>query len=591
MRMWHDELVRRRADAMHVDPIRSHQKAADGTVREYRSHLLRHSFRDEQGRPRKETLANLTALPDAALEAVRTVLRGEAVVSADDAFTVERSVSHGDAAAACGMAGELGLRELLGPACRERDIAYALIVSRAVRPESKLSTVTWWGSGDTTIGADLGVAGASTDEVYAAMDWLEGRQREIEKKLAARHLAPGGIAMFDLSSSWVEGSCCDLAAFGHSRDGKRGRKQIEYGLLTCPRGRPVAVEVFTGNTSDPVSFKTAITRVRDDFGIKNLIMVGDRGMITGTRIADLRKLPGMDWITSLRAPAIAALARDGGPLQMSLFDTQNLAEITHPDYPGERLICCHNPFLAAERARKRRALLQATEAELAKIAASVQAGRLRDPDKIGVRTGKVINKKKVGKHFITDIGEGRFTFRRDEEKIAAEAAFDGIYVIRTSVSHETLGSAATVAAYKNLKHVERDFRITKVDDLDLRPIYHYLGDRVRAHVLICMLACYLTWHMREALAELTFTDQDIPQPDDPVTPAQRSYPAKAKDAGKQTPGGLPVYRYKDLLGHLSTLSRQVINFSGQRIEKLPNPTPVQARAFELLGTPVPLTLR
>src|ERR1039457_4849763 len=263
----HSGLVRRRADAMHVDAIRSHQKAADGSVREYQSYLLRHSFRDAQGRPRKETLANLTALPEAAVDAVRRGLRGVTVVSADEAFTVRRSVSHGDAAAACVMAGQLGLRELLGPACRERDIAYALIVSRAVRPESKLSTVTWWASGDTTIGADLGVAGASTDEVYAAMDWLEGRQREIEKKLAARHLTAGGIAMFDLSSSWVEGSHCELAAFGHSRDGKRGRRQIEYGLLTDPEGRPVAVEVFAGNTSDPVSFKTAVSRVRDDFGI------------------------------------------------------------------------------------------------------------------------------------------------------------------------------------------------------------------------------------------------------------------------------------------------------------------------------------
>src|ERR1035437_2155134 len=287
---------------MHVDTIRSHQKAADGTVREYRSHLLRHSFRDEQGRPRKETLANLTALPDAAVEAIRKVLRGETVVSADDTFTVERSVSHGNAAAACVMAVQLGLRDLLGPACREGDIAYALIVSRAIRPESKLSTVAWWGSGDTTIGADLGVAGATTDEAYAAMDWLEGRQRQIEKRLAARHLEPGGIAMFDLSSSWVEGSHCELAAFGHSRDGKRGRQQIEYGLLTDPEGRPVAVEVFAGNTSDPVSFKTAVSRVRDDFGITSMIMVGDRGMITGTRIDDLRELPGMDWITSLRAP-------------------------------------------------------------------------------------------------------------------------------------------------------------------------------------------------------------------------------------------------------------------------------------------------
>ncbi len=443
---------------MHVDTICSHQKTADGTVREYRSHLLRHSFRDEQGRPRKETLANLTALPDAALEAVRKVLRGQALVPADEAFAVERSVSHGDAAAACVMAGQLGLRDLLGPPCAERDVAYALIVSRAVRPGSKLSTVTWWGAGDTTIGADLGVAGATTDEVYAAMDWLEGRQRQIEKKLAARHLTSGGIAMFDLSSSWVEGSCCELAAFGHSRDGKRGRKQIGYGLLTDPGGRPVAVEVFAGNTSDPVSFKTAISRVRDDFGIKNLIMVGDRGMITGTRIDDLRKLEGMDWITSLRAPAVAALAA-GGPLQMSLFDVHDFAEIEHPGYPGERLICCWNPVLAAERARKREALLTATETDLDKIVASAAAGRLKDPDKIGVRVGKDIGKHKMAKHFITQITGTSFTYRRDTAKIAAEEALDGIYVIRTSVTSGILDAAGTITAYKNLKYVEHARRL------------------------------------------------------------------------------------------------------------------------------------
>ena len=576
---------------MHLDTIRSHQKAADGTVREYRSHLLRHSFRDEQGRPRKETLANLTALPDAALEAVRKVLRGETLVSADEAFEVERSVPHGNVAAAHVMASRLGMRALLGPPCRERDIAYALILSRAVRPRPKLSTVRWWEDGGSTLGADLGVADASTDEVYQAMDWLASRQREIEKKLATRHLPPGGIAMFDLSSSWVEGSHCELAAFGHSRDGKRGRRQVEYGLLTDPQGRPVAVEVFAGNTSDPVSFKTAITRVRDDFGIQNLIMVGDRGMITGTRIGDLRKLEGMDWVTALKAPAIAKLARDDGPLQMSLFDTHSLAEITHPDYPGERLVCCHNPVLAADRARTREELLAATENDLATIRKAADAGRLKDPDKIGIRAGKVINKRKVAKHFILDIGPGRFAWRRDEEKIAAEAALDGIYVIRTSVNAETLGSAGVVTAYKNLKHVERDFRITKADDLDLRPIYHYLAGRVRGHVLICMLACYLTWHLRQALAELTFTDQHIPAPADPVAPAQRSARAKAKDASKHTPGGLPAYRYRDLLEHLSTLDRQTINFAGQRIGKLTSPTPVQRRAFELLGAPVPLTLQ
>jgi hypothetical protein len=576
---------------MHVDTIRSHQKAADGTVREYRSHLLRHSFRDERGRPRKETLANLTALPDAALEAVRKVLRGEAVVSADEAFEVERSVPHGNAAAAHMMASTLGLRGLMGPPCRERDIAYALILSRAVRPESKLSTATWWESGDTTLGADLGVAGASTDEVYAAMDWLEGRQRGIEKQLAGRHLSEGGIAMSGLSSSWVEGSQCELAAFGHSRDGKRGRRQIEYGLLTDPHGRPVAVEVFAGNTSGPISFKTAITRVRGDFGISSLIMAGDRGMITGTRIADLRELPGMDWITSLRAPAVAALARDDGPLQMSLSGAQDLAEIEHPDYPGERLVCCHNPVLAAERARKREALLAATETDLEKITAAAAAGRCKGAGAIGERAGKVIGKHKVAKHFITEITSTSFTYRRDTEQIAAEAALDGIYVIRTSVTEDLLSPAGLITAYKNLKYVERDFRITKADDLDLRPIYHYLEQRVRGHVLICMLACYLTWHLRAALAELTFTDQDIPVPASPVAPAQRSQDAKNKDAAKRNGDKLPVRKYGDLLSHLSTLDRQTITFSGQRIEKLTNPTPVQRRAFELLGAPVPLTLQ
>jgi hypothetical protein len=576
---------------MHVDQAGRHYTTAGGERRAYPTYLLRRSFRDEHGRPRKETLANLTGLPEESIAALRATLKGRTLVDAEAAFEVRRSVPHGDAAAAHVMAGKLGLRELLGPACRERDIAYALIVSRVVRPRPKLSTARWWEDGDTTLGIDLGVAGASTDEIYAAMDWLTSRQREIEKKLAARHLCPGGIAMFDLSSSWVEGSQCELAAFGHSRDGRRGRKQIEYGLLTDPEGRPVAVEVFPGNTADPESFKTAITRVRRDFGIERLIMVGDRGMITGTRISDLRKLEGMDWITALKAPAIAALARDDGPLQMSLFDVHNFAEITHPDYPGERLICCHNPVLEAERARKREDLLTATETDLAKIRASVAAGRLKDPDKIGIRIGKVIGKHKVGKHLITEVTGTTFTWRRDQQKIAAEAALDGIYVIRTSVTADILDAAATVAAYKDLKHVERDFRITKADDLDLRPIYHYLAKRVRSHVLICMLACYLTWHLRAALAELTFTDQHIPAPADPVAPARRSTQARAKDAAKHTPGGLPAYRYRDLLSHLSTLDRQTISFAGQKIEKLTTPTPVQARAFELLGTAVPLALK
>jgi hypothetical protein len=576
---------------MHVDQAGRHYTTVGGEERAYPTYLLRRSYRDEQGRPRKETLANLTGLPEEAIAALRATLRGRTLVDAEDGFEVARSVPHGDVAAAHVMASTLGLRSLLGPAGRPRDVAYALIISRAVRPESKLSTAGWWAAGDTTLGADLGVAGATTDEVYAAMDWLTARQRQIEKKLAARHLQPGGIAMFDLSSSWVEGSHCELAEFGYSRDGRRGRRQVEYGLLTDRQGRPVAVEVFPGATGDPDSFKTAIVRVRGDFGIKTMIMAGDRGMITGTRIDDLRKLEGMEWITALKAPAIARLAADDGPLQMSLFDTQNFAEITHRDYPGERLICCHNPVLAAERARKRADLLAATGADLATIRKSVMAGRLTDPDKIGIRVGKVIGKHKVAKHFITDIGPGRFSYRQDEKKIAAEAALDGIYVIRTSVDGGILDAAGAVTAYKDLKYVERDFRITKADDLDLRPIHHYLADRVRGHVLICMLACYLTWHLRAALAELTFTDQHIPEPADPVAPARRSAQARAKDATKHNSHRLPVRSYQDLLGHLATLDRQTISFAGQKIEKLTTPTPVQARAFELLGAPVPLALK
>src|ERR1039457_2387003 len=453
----------RSSGAMHVARIPSRYVSKSGEERRYESVLLRRTFRQE-GKVRHETLANLSRLPGQVIALVDAALKGATLVDAQDAFETERSVPHGNAAAAHGIA----------------------------------------------------------------------------KQLAARRLRAGGIAMFDLSSSRVEGKCCELAAFGHSRDGRRGRKQIEYGLLTCPQGRPVAVEVFAGNISDPISFKTAITRVRDDFGIGNLVMVGDRGMITNTRIADLRELPGMDWVTALRAPAIAALARDDGPLQMSLFDTQNFAEISHPDYPGERLICCRNPFLAADRARKRQALLAATEKDLEKIRASVSAGRLKGADKIGERVGKVIGKHKVGKHFLREISGTSFAYRRDEEKIPAEAASDGIYVIRTSVNEEILDSVGVITSCKNLKYAGRDFRITKADDLDLRPIYHYLDERVRGHVLICMPAAYLTWHLRQALAELTFTDQHIPAPGDPVAPARRSQDAKNKDAAKRNGDKLPV---------------------------------------------------
>jgi transposase len=575
---------------MHIDDASRQYVNGSGERHTTTCYLLRRSYRDENGKPRKETLANLSDLPEDAISALRLALKGARLADAESAFDIERSVPHGDVAAAHIMASRLGLRSLLGPPSRYRDIAYALILSRAVRPASKLPAVRWWSAGDTTLASDLGIADAGTDDVYAAMDWLLAQKGAIEKKLARRHLRAGGIAMYDLSSSWVEGTCCELAAFGYSRDGKRGRMQIEYGLLTDPDGRPVGIDVFKGNTGDPDAFKSLTGRVRKQFGLKELVFVGDRGMITKTRIAELRGLQGAGWVTALRATDIAALAADDGPLQLSLFDEQNFAEITHPDYPDERLVCCRNPQLAVSRAVKRERLLAATEADLEKIRASVTAGRIKDPDKIGVRAGKVIGKHKVGKHFTWEITDGGFCFRRDETKIAAEAAFDGIYVIRSTITADTADAPAVVKVYKNLKHVERDFRTIKIDDLDVRPIRHYLAGRVGAHLLIAMLAAYLTWHLREAFAPLTFTDENIPDPADPVIPAARSLQATIKDAVKQTPNGLPLYRYRDLLEHLATLDRQIINFSGQRIEKLTLPTPVQARAFGLLGSPVPVRI-
>jgi hypothetical protein len=571
---------------MHVETSRSHQVLKDGTERVCQRHLLRRSYR-EGGKVGKETLANLSHLPDEAIEAVRLVLAGRIVIDADAGVEVARSLQHGQVAAVAAMARSLGLPALLGPRCRERDLAYALIVSRVARPASKLSTTGWWG--DTTLGGDLGAAGASTDEVYAAMDWLLARQDDIESQLARRHLAAGGMALVDLSSSWVEGRCCELAASGHSRGGKRGKQQIEYGLLTARDGCPVAVRVFAGSTGDPTTFTEAVTVVREKFGITEAVMVGDRGMITSARIKALKEIPGMAWLTCLRAPAVKKLAEDGGPLQMSLFDTQDLAEISSPDYPGERLIACHNPALEAERAAHRERLLSATEAELAKIQTMVEAGRLKDAATIGVRVGKVINKRKVAKHFTTHIGEASFTWARGQAGIAAEAAFDGICVIRTPVPAAELDAPAAVAAYKDLAHVEQDFRTSK-DDPDLRPIWHRLEDRVRAHVLICMLACHLAWHLRKAWAPLTCTDEHPPQRANPAAPARRSAPAGTKASQHLTASGEPARSFRDLLGHLATLTRDTITIGGHEIEKITTPTPAQRQAFDLLGAPIPITV-
>jgi Transposase DDE domain len=584
---------------MHVARISSGHVDKSGQRRVYRSVYLRRSFRDG-GKVKHEQLANLSMLPAEAIDAIEATLKGKRLVPVQEVFTITRSLPHGHVAAVTAMAHQLSLPALLGPSCRQRDLVLALIVSRVLRPGSKLSTLTWWG--DTTLGTDLGVAGASTDEVYAAMDWLFDRQEGIEKQLAARHLGaeanPGRMALFDLTSSWVTGRCCELAARGYSRDGKKGCEQIEYGILTDPAGRPVAVRVFKGNTADPVAFTEIVGEIPAKFDIEDLVLVGDRGMITTARIAAVRKLndnpdtaTDFGWITALRAPQIATLAADDGPLQMSLFDTQDMAEIHHPDYPGERLIACRNPALAAERTRKRHDLLAATEKLLAPIIARVTAGRLAGADKIGVAVGKEINKHKMAKHFHYTITDTSLTVQRRHDQINAEAARDGIYVLRTTVPADQLDAAGVVIGYKNLAHIERDFRTIKVDDLDLRPIHHRLDERVKAHVLICMLACYLVWHLRKAWAPMTFTDEHPPQRDNPVAPAQRSAAADAKATTKRNPAGNPLRSFRGLLDHLATLTRNQIRYHHTHIEipMLADPTPDQRRAFQLLNTPIPLT--
>jgi len=567
--------------------------------KDYSSAYLRRTYRDG-GKVKNETVANLSALPGHVIDLIDAGLKGQQLIPAAGAVTITRSVPHGHAAHA--MAAKLGLPALLGPAGRHRDLALALIISRVVAPASKLSTLTWWA--DATLGADLGVADASIDDIYAAMDWLEHRQDAIEAGLARRHLAPepnpARMALFDLSSSWLEGRHCPLAALGYSRDGKKGKLQIEYGLLTDPEGRPVAVRVFSGNTGDPAAFTAIVDVVRKKFGLAQMVMAGDRGMITSGRIQAMNQAEDgtqrpdtYEWITALRVPAIKKLMADDGPLQLSLFDQQDLAEITSEDFPGERLIACRNPVLAADRARTREELLAATEKLLAPVIARVQAGRLQGAGKIGVEVGKVITRYKTGKHFAVTITDTTLTVERRQDRIDAETALDGFYVLRTPVPADKLDAAAVVTAYKNLKYVERDFRHIKSDDLDLRPVFCRLEERVRAHVLICMLACYLTWHLRRAWAPLTYTGQDPPQQDNPVTPARRSATAQAKASCQDDPAGRPYHSFRGLIEHLATLTRNQVRYTGTQvtIAMLAQPTSAQRQAFELIGAPIPLTLK
>src|SRR5690349_22179581 len=466
---YHQDMVRNTGKVHVVRVSKTGYVDKEGHRRDYSSACLRRTYRSE-GKVKNETVANLSALPDHVIDLIDAGLKGRQLVPAGEAVTITRSLPHGHVAAVHAMARELGLAALLGPAGRHRDLALALIISRVIAPASKLSTLAWWD--DVTLGADLGVAGASTDDIYAAMDWLEDRQDAIEAELARRHLAPEAnpskMALFDLSSSWLEGTRCPLAARGYSRDGKKGRLQIEYGLLTDPAGRPVAVRVLPGNTGDPAAFTGIVTVLRDKFGLAQMVMVGDRGMITSARIAALNQQEDgtarpdrYGWITALRAPAIKKLMAEGGPLQLSLFDEQDLAEITSPDFPGERLVACRNPHLAADRARKREDLLAATEKLLAPVLARVQAGRLAGAAAIGVEVGKVISKYKTGKHFAITITDTTLIIERRQDQIRDEAALDGFYVLRTPLPASQLDGPAVVTAYKNLKYVERDFRHIK----------------------------------------------------------------------------------------------------------------------------------
>ena len=572
----------KRNGAVHVATIRRQHK---GKV--YETHLLRHSYR-EDGVVKNETLANLSVLPPESIALLRGSLAGKSYVVAGEGWEIERSLLHGHVAAVIAMADKLKLASLLGPGSKERDLILALVIARCVKPASKLGTIRWWQ--DTTIAEDFGVGDASTDEVYGAMDWLVERQGAIEASLARRHLLEGSRVLYDLSSSQMEGNKCPLATFGYSRDHKRGKTQIEYGLMTDVEGRPISIEVFAGNTADPTAFVSAVNITRERFGLKELIMVGDRGMITSARIEALRELGGPKWITCLRAPAIKTLAEEGS-IQLGLFDQVNLAAMSHPDYPDERLIACRNPSLAIERKRKRNKLLDATEVEFSRIAEAVSAKRLKGTAAIAKKVGKVSNRYKMAKHFITSITDESFSYVRNNAGIETEAALDGIYVIRTSVPESELSDAAAVEAYKGLSAVERDFRNLKALDLDLRPIYHYDANRVRAHVFISMLAAYLNWHLRKAWAPLCFTDEEIPTRIDPVAPAQRSDAAKLKDANKQAPDGEALHSFSTLLNHLGTLTRNTVVFDGGvKIEKLSIPTPTQRKAFELIGVPVPTTL-
>ena len=554
--------------------------------------LLRESYR-EGGRVKKRTLLNLSDWPADRTAGFKMLLKGGTVIPSDQqAITIIRSLPHGHVAAALGTARKIGLDRLLGPdGNRCRDLVLALLVNRLLEPGSKLAAARALSpdTASSSLGQQLGLGPVDEDELYTALDWLAVRQPAIETALAKDHLAGGTLVLYDVSSSYMEGRCCPLAQYGYNRDGKRGKLQIVYGLLCAADGCPVAIEVFEGSTADPVTLTSQVTKLKERFGLAHVVLVGDRGMITQARIAEDLGTAGLDWITALRAPAIKIL-RDAGALQMSLFDERDMAAITSPDFPGERLIVCRNRALAAERGRRREDLLAATERELARIAAAVARQRLRGAAAIGLKVGAVLDRHKMAKHFTLDIADNRFGFARKTEEVAAEAALDGIYVVRTSLPATVLDDPTTVRSYKSLSLVERAFRCLKSVDLQIRPVYHWLADRVRAHVFLCMLAYYLEWHMRQRLAPMLYDDTDgeaaEAQRASVVAKAERSPAAITKQTTGKTEDGLPVHSFRTLLADLATLTRNtlVTAIDPERSFTLSaRPTALQHKALDLLG--------
>jgi transposase len=548
--------------------------------------LLRESYRDGKT-VRKRTLANLSALPMEQIEAIRRVLKGEKLISFDDAFETVSSRSHGHVKAVLTTMEKLGIKKLLASRpSRERDIIYAVIAWRVIKPASKLAMQREWR--DSTLPELVGLDDSvSEDDIYEAMDWLLAGQDRIEKKLAARHLTNGGLLLYDLTSSYFEGTTCPLAALGYNRDKKKGKLQVNYGLMANERGCPVGVSVFPGNVGDPKTLIPAAEKARKDFGVSDIVLVGDRGMMSQKQIDEIKEIGGIDWITALRTGAIRSLVKDGS-VQLGLFDERNLFSFEHADYPGEQLVACRNPELAKLRAHKRDSLIDATTVELDKVRGMVERGKLKGADAIGVRTGKVVNKYKVAKHFELDIKDDSFTYSVNEKSVAEEAALDGIYIVRTSLPKERMSSEEAVRNYKSLANVERAFRSMKTVDLLVRPIHHRTEDRVRAHIFLCMLSYYVQWHMMEAWRPLTFADenQDAKATRDPVAPAKRSNKALAKAALKTTEDDEPVHSFRSLLEHLGSIVRNHCT-RDLKLDMPPlvidsTPTPYQQKAIDLL---------